>query len=332
MRTVAFFVRHFTERGTEVSVYNYAHYNETLLGNRSLILCFTPEAQKRHGLPDVRLSFARFADRFQIIEIDSFPKDMPDLIRRENIDFFYTQTHGNYGDIYDFNNRNIWIPPCRTIKHCVFHTDGPESDFYVSIGADHNTASVPVLPYMVPPPLTDVHDDLREELGIPKNAFVFGRHGGASEFDIPFVRDAIQRVVRKDPSLYFVFMNTNHLEPPHPQIKYLPPTTDLRRKTQFIRTCDAMIHARNMGETFGMACAEFSVHNKPVFTCANRGSQEHTRILGFNAVPYYGFHDLVQKLHLARNITRTRQDWNAYRDYSPEKVMNLFDQLIFSSG
>lgn len=34
----------------------------------------------------------------------------------------------------------------------------------------------------------------------------------------------------------------------------------------FIRTCDAMLHARMSGETFGLAIAEFSAHNRPVLT------------------------------------------------------------------
>ena len=39
---------------------------------------------------------------------------------------------------------------------------------------------------------------------------------------------------------------------------------DLNYKVKFINTCDAMIHARAMGETFGLAVAEFSKKNKPV--------------------------------------------------------------------
>ena len=37
-------------------------------------------------------------------------------------------------------------------------------------------------------------------------------------------------------------------------------------KEAFYRTCDAMLHARRDGETFGLAVAEFSVRNKPVIT------------------------------------------------------------------
>jgi len=35
---IGFFIRHFTERGTEVSIYDYANYNEIILNNKSYIM------------------------------------------------------------------------------------------------------------------------------------------------------------------------------------------------------------------------------------------------------------------------------------------------------
>ena len=43
---IAFFVRHFTERGTEVAIYDYAKYNEEILKNNSYIVCFTEKNNK----------------------------------------------------------------------------------------------------------------------------------------------------------------------------------------------------------------------------------------------------------------------------------------------
>lgn len=45
---ILFFIRHFTERGTEVATYDYAKYNEDILHNKSYIICFTNEGQKTH--------------------------------------------------------------------------------------------------------------------------------------------------------------------------------------------------------------------------------------------------------------------------------------------
>ena len=57
---IGFFVRHFTERGTEVAIYDYAKYNEILLKNKSFIICFTEKKQKQINFPTVRHSYNKF--------------------------------------------------------------------------------------------------------------------------------------------------------------------------------------------------------------------------------------------------------------------------------
>ena len=37
-------------------------------------------------------------------------------------------------------------------------------------------------------------------------------------------------------------------------------------KKKFVNTCDAMIYGRSLGESFGMACAEFAIKNKDIFS------------------------------------------------------------------
>ena len=46
-KKVAFIVKHFTERGTELSTYNYAKYNESLLSNKSIIIAFNKASKKK---------------------------------------------------------------------------------------------------------------------------------------------------------------------------------------------------------------------------------------------------------------------------------------------
>ena len=38
MVKIAFFSDHLNERGTTQAIFDYAHYNETLLGNKSIII------------------------------------------------------------------------------------------------------------------------------------------------------------------------------------------------------------------------------------------------------------------------------------------------------
>jgi hypothetical protein len=321
---IAFFIRHFTERGTEVAIYDYAHYNETILNNKSYIICFNKAAQTRIGLQPERYSYDKFSQRFQIIEIDSMD-DMPDIINRYNLSFFYTQTHGQLGDIYPFDNKALW-GNCKTIKHCVFNTQGKEGDFYISISTalnEKNGTNIPVIPYIVC--LPDCNEDLRHELNIPKDALVLGRYGGAEEFNIQMTHQAIAEYLAMDENAYFLFMNTNVFYE-HPRIIYLQRNIDVIYKVKFINTCDAMIHARAMGETFGLSIAEFSINNKPIITCPC-GDIEHIKILKDKAILYRSKDELI---NIFQRIRRFSADWNCYRQYTPENVMKLFKELIFA--
>ena len=92
-----------------------------------------------------------------------------------------------------------------------------------------------------------------------------------------------------------------------------------------------MIHARGMGETFGLSIAEFSIKNKPVITC-NCGDLEHIKILGDKAIIYNSKEQLLQIFKSIRTTIQSRKDWNAYKLYNPEFVMNLFKRYIFDMG
>jgi hypothetical protein len=323
---VGFFMRHFTERGTEVAIYDYANYNETILKNKSYILCFNEQAQQREGFPPDRHSYDKFRKRFQIIEINDM-NDMADVIREFHIDFFYTLTHGGGEDIYQFHNKQLW-GDCKTIKHCVFDTTYPESDFYISISQFLNekyNTKVPVIHHIVDLPDTD--ENLRNELNIPKDAIVFGRHGGMYEFNINITHEAIKEYLQSSDNSYFLFMNTFRFYE-HPRIIYLDRNVDLEYKVKFINTCDAMIHARFCGETFGLSIAEFSIKNKPIITCPI-GDLEHIQILREKAILYHSTEQLVNIFKNIKTIISSRSDWNAHRLYSPEYVMGLFKTHIF---
>jgi hypothetical protein len=317
---IGFFVRHFTERGTEVSTYDYAKYNEEILNNKSYIICFTHEGQKTHfpGAME-RYTYDKFK-RFEIIEINHM-NDMKEVVEKYNLSFFYAQTHGG-NDIYQLQS-NIW-GKCKTIKHCVFHTTYPEGDFYISISnflnEKYNT-KLPVIPYMVDLPIET--DNLRKELKIPDDAVVFGRHGGSDQFNIKMAHDAIKECLDED--IYFLFMNTDHFYQ-HPRIIYLDRNVDLQYKAKFINTCDAMIHAREMGETFGLSVGEFSIKNKPIITC-KCGDLEHVKILGDKAILYHSKEELVSIFKNIKTIISSRSDWASY-DFSPAYVMSLFKAIF----
>lgn len=323
---IGFFTRHFTERGTEVAIYDYAKYNEEILNNKSYIICFNVETQRKHNFPLERHSYEKFNKRFEIIEINDI-YDMKIIIEKYNLSFFYTITYGGGNDIYQFNDKNIWNN-CKTIKHCVFDTTYPESDFYISISTMLNqkyNTNIPVIPHIVDLPIC--HDNLRSELFIPQDSIVFGRYGGITEFNIHITHEAIIKYLDLDPNCYFLFMNTAIFYE-HPRIIYLDKNVDLNFKVKFINTCHAMIHARQMGETFGLAIAEFSSKNKPIITCVC-GDLEHIKILDDRAIIYDSEEELIKIFKNIKYIINSRNDWNAYKSYSPIFIMNLFKKYIF---
>ncbi len=117
---------------------------------------------------------------------------------------------------------------------------------------------------------------MRSELKISEKAFVICRHGGMQTFDLPFVHHAVFDLLAKYSAtqLEFIFLGTQVFENrdktvksnAHPQIHHLGTNTSIEYKENFIASCDAMLHARHGGETFGLAVAEFSIRNKPVIT------------------------------------------------------------------
>lgn len=318
---IAFFIRHFGERGTEIAAYDYAHYNETLLGNESIIIGFTPEVYAQHGLtcmPDV---LEKFRKRFRVLHVKSFAEVNP-LLLREGVDVYYTLTHGAlerppFGD----------VTACTYAVHCVFETRQPHGDVYCSIGQQLNArfgTSVPVIPHIVRREAT--LETMRAELGIPEDAIVFGRHGAAETFDLQAARDAVVEVASSDPSVYFLFMNT-HRFCDLPNVIHLPKTVDVEVKQRFINTCDAYLHGRSDGETFGLSVAEFAVSDKPILACTRCTDDAHLRILGDKALLYTTKEDLVTRLRTFRrgDVDMTS---NGYKQFTPERVMEAFRQIV----
>lgn len=170
-------------------------------------------------------------------------------------------------------------------------------------------------------------------------------------FDIPFVKRLLYSTANKRKDIYFLFMNTenflerrrfyrnkilNRLLSPMlftqkkiNNIIFLNGMADLEYKTKFINTCDAMLHARLQGESFGISCDEFSVLNKPVITCNASFIKErcHIEILGNKGIYYSTYKELYDILNgFKRDDTSM---WDAYsRDYNPEAVMKKFKEVF----
>lgn len=253
----------------------------------------------------------------------------------ENVDVLYAIKSGE--------RDNIVSDRVKTVVHCVFNPTDPHGDVYASISDRLNErfgVSVPVVPHMVH--LPEFEGDLRGELDIPKNAVVYGRYGGSDTFDIGFVHKTINQIVNDRDDIYFLFMNTkpfyqSWLKRTHKQIIHLPATVSVRRKVEFINTCNAMLHARYSGETFGLSVAEFSIKNKPVITWKpdsyeNNGKyydDTHLQMLGSKAVIYTKEDDLFDVLTNFDCELVKKSRWDVYSEkYNPDAVMQLFKRYF----
>ena len=83
MTKIAFHSNQLSIRGTEVALYNYAHYNETILGNESIVLTKDPSVWAYSHSKAIK----KFKDRFPIF----FYKDITEI-----------------ESILDENNVDIW--------------------------------------------------------------------------------------------------------------------------------------------------------------------------------------------------------------------------------
>ncbi len=309
---VAFVTNHISYGGTDVSLYDYAHFNEVLLGNQSIVL--TRDFRATHGE-----IYAKFQARFPVFFLSS-PKDIDAIVLREKVDVVYVQKSGEV-DPYICNVR-----PCGV--HAVFTTQFPHGRVYAAISSSLNTlyrTRVPVVPYMVY--LEDSKETFRTELGIPEDATVIGRHGSYDSFDIPFVQSAVVTLLERNPNMWFVALNTKPFAN-HPRIVYIPRTTNLVVKRKFINTCDAMLHARARGETFGLACGEFAITHKPILTYGNSPERAHIDILGDKCSTYTTEQELIALVESGR--WKKDMTNNGYLQYTPQTVMPIFRSVFLT--
>ena len=99
----------------------------------------------------------------------------------------------------------------------------------------------------------------------------------------------------------------------------------LKNKVKFINTCDSMLHARLDGESFGLSIGEFSSKNKPIITSYGNYNT-HIDILGDCAIIY----NSKESLLLIFRTFKSDGNWNAYQEYTPEKVMNQFNDIFLN--
>lgn len=305
-------------RGGTNSLRDYAHYNQEILGNKSTIV-YDNSHQKSE---DDVIEF--LSQQFEVIHIPNDENKEKQLNKlAESYDLVYSQRSG-----YSESPR-VYSAPFAI--HGVFGNYTDECDRfayiskYLADSAQLNLQKpISYIPYVVdlPPPVSD----LRKFYGISKDQFVFGRIGGYQEFDIPFVHSTIESILKKRDDVVFLMVNTKPFME-HKNVIHIEPFFNEQKKSDFINSCDAMIHARTMGETFGLAMMEFLYFNKPVLAWEKGNDLNHVNILQeFNLL--YNNENVETKMQELIEGRRTYNFSQILQEFAPVSVMKKFQEIF----
>lgn len=307
-------------RGTSIALYDYADFSEKFLGNESYI------AYHKNEPTNHLQGIEKFRKRFNMLAYEDF-SEVDKFITKNNIDLFYAIKNGN--------EDRIVSEECKTVIHSVFKHFEPHGDVYAYVSEwlaeEMSGGKQPFVPHMVNLSV-DTPEDLRNELNIPKTAKVFGYYGGAQSFNIHFAQKATEEIARKYTNYFFIFMGVDSFIQPKwwkstlKNVIFLPPSSDILQKLKFINTCNALLHARERGETFGITVAEFALKNKPVITFADSPEKAHLMELGTDAYLYRNRTELKEIL-LDADLVRTATP--SYEKFLPGPVMEKFKKVFF---
>jgi GR25 family glycosyltransferase involved in LPS biosynthesis len=306
---IGFHSNQLCERGTEIAMYDYAYYNQEFYNNESIIF------YQKHNSGNQPSVIKKFEKHFKCYAYENFD-EVNNVIEKEGIQYLYSIISG------EFSSSKL-STKCKNLLHAVF-TVQPHGDKYVTVSeylTKKHGNKVDFIPHMINMP--KVEGNLKNKLNIPVDSIVLGRYGGMEQFNIVQVHQAIRDILNLDPNIYFLFANTIKFYE-HPRIIYLDKIIDIEEKVKFINSCDAMIHARLDGETFGLAVGEFSYLNKPIITCVSPIDNSHIEILGNKGIYYDSYDAIINILKNIRSIIKSKSDWNAYRDFKPENIMKKF--------
>jgi hypothetical protein len=294
-------------------------HNQTLLGHESVIF-------HRQGTELVPAVLEKFLKYFAVYGYRDLT-ELNRLLERVKADRCYFIKSGE--------RDGILASACPSAIHAVFPTRASEfhgNHFaFVSqwLSKEYANHRIPYVPHMIH--LPSVEGDLRPELGLTPTQTVLGYYGGSDSFNLRFVHQTLLKALNQRSDLVFLFMNVSPFAQ-HERLLFLPGSAYPIHKVRFIQTCDAMIHARGIGESFGLACGEFSIKNKPVFTYAFSPQRSHIDILGPKAILYTGAQNLLEKLLAVDRAWQHQQSWDAYSEhFQAAAVMEKFKRVFLEA-
>lgn len=301
-KKVLFHTEQLNYRGTTNSILDYAKYNQEILGNESAIMYSsinppgTDVATHQEVVEKVSKSFSVYTYN-DFTEANKIA---------EKYDLCYSQREGLSKDRHT-GFPYLSIDSTKFGVHCVFQWYDPHGDRYAYISEwlankvtkDYAAPQQEFVPYVVHLPPSNY--DTREHLGIPKDKFVIGRIGGFNTFDIDFAKNVVRRVLDERDDIVFLFANTEKFVD-HPRAIFMPAFFGQQQKSNFINACDAMLHARTLGESFGLSICEFLFWDKPVLAWEGGFDRNHYDLLKKHDLIYSNEDDLYKKILSLRDL------------------------------
>lgn len=314
---IAFHSHGLTMRGSEVALLDYARGARDVLGLEVfLVTPYRAELDQHPVYAGWKREFPCLVHRGRL--------DLGAQLRKQGVEVLYQIKPGR--------DDGFTVPGVRNCIHAMF----PESEFHGDVYAYVSPWLSRVMtgrgdrfvPHLVP--RLSSKKNLRGRLGIPAAARVFGRHGAEDTFNIPFVREAVLQHAQRHPGDHFLFLNTASFGGPRlpSNLHFLPGTAEVAKKGEFLATCDAMLHARFHGETFGLAVGEFAALRKPVITFGGSRERAHLEMLGDKALVYRHRRELEEILASFRSGPVTGTEYERYTDI--RKVMEMFREVFLS--
>ena len=302
-------------RGTTVAITDYARYNQEILGNESIIAyCKTNGTEKDMGNEQAVID--ELSKEFKVVGYRA--GDLEKKIDNNHIDLAYFINSGQAESL---------PTNCKTAVHAVFQFKQPHGDRYAYISEwlsqKMSEGTIPFVPHIVQ--LPDTTDNYRDAFSIKPDQKVIGRIGGYFTFDIPFVKQYISSLVNSTDEYVFLFAGT---EPfiHHPNVRFINEFHSPYKKAKFINTCDAMLHARQRGESFGLSIAEFLSMNKPVLAWNDGHDLNHLDMLKDSGLLY---NDESHLNELIRSLSDFKEDLTKrVEQYKPAPVMSKFKEVF----
>ena len=310
---IAFNLDTINYRGTTVAVSDYAKYNQDILGNESVIV-YNNSIQYEKDMGSEKEAIEDLKTKFEVIGCAKH--ELNSVLKKEQVDLAYFIKYGH-------NDKEL--PDLKTAVHAVFQAKEPHGDRYAYISewlAEKMGGDIPFVPHIVD--LPEATDNYREKFNISEEQIVVGRYGGYYSFDLDFVKQSIIELLDETDKYVFMFVNTEPFYK-HKNIIYIDSVVDRQKKSNFINTCDTMLHARTRGESFGLSVCEFLYHNKPVLAWNNGLDQNHMLLLKDTGTLYSEF-DFKQKL---ANIKDVEYDWKGIvKKFEPKPVIEKFKEVF----